>query len=190
MNEPLYAFRVCGIDYSTRAIDVVTLNYDAGEWGNEASWRHIDLSSPTKQDEFTADLRVRNRLRAMVDWDEVRLIYVEKPPVGINPDTLWKLSAIAGAIRSSVPSYIRAEGSLLWSNPSSWRSTFGVDLTGRPRSQEIKRRVRKRAVQLGFDPGPDAPMDAFEAFGIAWAGRRQNEQDIARAARLQRERVE
>lgn len=191
MNEPLYAFRICGIDYSTKAIDLVTINYDDHEYGLEHQWRHIDLGNRGKRREleFTADLNVRSRLPGMVDWDEIRLVYIEKPPVGLNQDTLWKLSTIAGAIRASVPRWIVAEGSLLWSHPSTWRHTMGVDLSGRPKSEEIKRRVRRRAIQLGFDP-PDAPLDAYEAFGIAWAGRRQNELDVTRARRLQRELAE
>lgn len=157
--ERLYSFRIVGIDYSTRFVDLVFLDYDDAS----AEWKRIDLGGPGLG--FQAALRAGRRVRSAVDWETTAIAVLEEP-AGVNFRTAFLLGMVAGQVTAAMPERVIVN----YISPPVWRKLFGVS----GRALGVKERVRRRAVQLGFDPGPGTPLDAYEAFAIAWVMREEN----------------
>jgi hypothetical protein len=165
--ERLYSFRIVGIDYSTRFVDFVFLDYDDGS----AEWQRVDLGARGKG--FNSALQAARAVRSLISWDRVEIVVIEEP-AGTNHRTTFLLGMVAGQVTAVIPERITVN----YMSPSVWRPLFGIPAHGPDR----KRRARERAIQLGFDPGPLTPDDAYEAFALAWVMREEN----ARAAAIGR----
>lgn len=175
-----YSFRVLGIDYSTHSIDLVTLPFDDPEETlDDAEWRCVELlQQRRKRDELgeyglRAALLVRDRLSGVLGWDSIALTFIEKP-YSIGKATLAALSLVEGAIVASLP-YLVRRSAVNDISAQEWKAAF----VGRANAS--KSDVVARALELGLEPG--LPQDAYDAAGIAWAGRAIQRADMDDARR-------
>lgn len=144
---------VAGIDYSTRAVDVVLLDEDS----DAASWVRFELEG---QDAFERARSVRDPDRLVRHaaqswmWDDVVAVGIEDPR-GYNAGALYR---VQGAILACIP---RDKLVQPWI-PSAWRKAVGLP------GNASKEHVRQYLVG---DKRPDWPQDACDAYGIALATR-------------------
>jgi Holliday junction resolvasome RuvABC endonuclease subunit len=165
--------RVVGIDYSVRAIDLVALPFDGIDL-DDAVWRRVELGPERgERGAFTAALRVRERLLVGFDWSGVQLVYVEDP-MSVNLGTAKVLGRVCGAILASLPLTVRKGATINAMPVQDWKRI----LCGSPNAS--KQQVRRRCEQLGFLQ-LGTGQDAFDAAGIAWAARDENQRAIREA---------
>lgn len=160
---------VLGIDYSTKAIDLVVLgdDTDAGE--------HFRFPIEHKEGAFYAARNVR-RVFPRRSWFEERgvwLVGIERP-FG-HPQTLTALMRVQGAIIAMIP----PELAVIETPQSEWLRVFANPEKLPTTSAGRKILAQDRARDLGFR---NSLMDANDAYGIAWAVRTLNEKAIATAA--------
>jgi hypothetical protein len=173
--------RVVGIDYSSHAVDIVTLPYEIEHGEGDHVWRRFSFDTPDKTDQgcFNAVRRVRERLAEpglSAIFEEAILVYIEEP-FGHSRATHGCLCRVQGAIIASLPADIRKYAKVNEIPAQAWREI----LTGRPRmgkSDEEKARVIAAVKSLGYDLGLAADHNAYEALGIAWAAREENRRAV------------
>lgn len=150
-----------GIDYSTKAIDLVMADVDDP---GITRWWHWDLCA-------TGDAFDRTRVvplvvpgRRSVYWDDVLVIGIEEPMArGVRSVQLVpKLKAIQGAILACIP----AMKAVIPLDAKSWRA--GVGLSGNAPKDVVQAWARTQIIATGRD-GPIAEwtQDAFDAYCIA-----------------------
>lgn len=149
---------IAGIDYSTRAVDVVLLDEDT----DAATWHRFELEG---QDAFDRARSVREAMRVpyagLTDkWDAIIAIGIEDPR-GYNAGALYR---IQGAILACLPTSVLVHPLI----PSQWRKTVG--LPGNATKAAVQRYV------IDYLPDMDAarwdwPQDACDAYCIALATR-------------------
>lgn len=145
---------VAGIDYSTHAVDVVLVPYDAG---GAPSWHRFPL---TGHDAFDRTRSVADVLpgRGSVFWDDVLAVGIEEP-AGRNPGFLFR---VQGAVLAGIPARMLVEK---WM-PSQWRKLVGLS------GNASKHEVMLESVNDGLDHDRGAwPQDAHDAHLIALATR-------------------
>lgn len=149
---------VVGIDFSTHAVDLVTLD----ETDDTAIWERIPLEGETAWDRL---LDWRNI--TVAGWDDVFLAAIEFP----TPDQRRVLAQMQGAIVARIPGRVP-----VWQfKPSEWRRACWLP------GNASKGAVARFAV-LRWRNVPDVaaavrlqmPQDAYDAFCIAWAARELN----------------
>jgi hypothetical protein len=143
---------IAGIDYSTRAVDVVLLDEDS----DAATWHRFPLEGA---DAFDRVRSVRESMRVpypgLTDkWDSVIAFGIEEPR-GYNAGALYR---IQGAILSCLPTRTLVHPI----GPSEWRKTVG--LPGNASKAEVM------AWMMNSDRY-DWPQDACDAYCIALATR-------------------
>lgn len=155
---------VLGIDYSTKAIDLVMLDDDS----DAARHHRIDLRG-RPADPLHAARRVRERFprRSWFEEHGVWLAAIERP-YG-HPATLTALMRIQGAICAMLP----PELELVEMHAAVWLAAIASDglehVPKIPRkSLERKHLARDAANRHGFY---SPLLDATDAYGIAWAAR-------------------
>jgi hypothetical protein len=104
---------IAGIDYSTRAVDVVLLDEDS----DAATWHRFEL---TGQDAFDRSRGVGAVVpgRASTFWDDVLAVGIEDPR-GYNAGSLYR---VQGAILARIPQHKLVHPLI----PSHWRKTVGL----------------------------------------------------------------
>jgi hypothetical protein len=145
---------IAGIDYSTRAVDVVLLDEDS----DAATWHRFELDGADAFD------RARDVYAAMPAWtgelwDSVLAAGIEEPR-GFNAGALYR---IQGAILQCLPSTLLVHPLI----PSQWRKTVGLP------GNASKDDVAEWATWKG-GLGAKAvfwPQDACDAYCIALATR-------------------
>lgn len=143
---------IAGIDFSTRAVDVVLLDEDS----DVAEWHRVELIG---QDAFA---RARDVKRAMGElesclWDEVLAVGIEDPR-GYGAGSLYR---VQGAILSRLPVWTLVQPWI----PSSWRKTVG--LPGNASKQAVANfACNHRQVLTSV-----WPQDGHDAYCIALATR-------------------
>jgi hypothetical protein len=143
---------IAGIDYSTRAIDVVLLDEDS----DAATWHRKLLFG---QDAFERAREVRmNVWLGSAFWDDVLAVGIEEPR-GYNAGSLYR---IQGAIIATLPRPVLVHPLI----PSSWRKTVG--LAGNATKADVATFVAKG--KPAYDK-LDWPQDACDAYCIALATR-------------------
>jgi len=146
--------RVCAIDFSSHAVDVVTVPYDGP---GQLVWHRFPL---TGKDAFDRARSVAEAVpgRASVFWDELVAVGIEHPAGhhGTGP-----LLRIQGAILSAIPARMLVEP---WS-PAKWRKAVG--LAGNA-SKEAVYSFAVRDFPLEY---LSVPNDATDAYCIALATR-------------------
>lgn len=158
---------IAGIDFSTKAIDIVLLDDDT----DAATWHRFEL---TGQDAFE---RARDVARAMPGptnafWDSVVAIGIEDPR-GYGAGSLYR---VQGAILAKLPGRTLVHPLI----PSSWRKTVG--LPGNASKGHVAQFANgKRLIEASYPvttgrllyPGKfrDWPQDACDAYCIALATR-------------------
>jgi hypothetical protein len=146
---------IAGVDYSTRAVDVVLLDEET----DAATWHRFALEG---QDAFERARAVRLAMFTRpFDWDDIVAIGIEDPR-GYNAGALYR---IQGAILSSMPRHTLVHPLI----PSQWRKTVG--LPGNASKDDVSAWVYDHWLQ----PLNAAPMllqqDACDAYCIALATR-------------------
>jgi hypothetical protein len=146
---------VCGIDYSSRAVDVVLLDEDT----DAATWHRFDLREymSASKNAFDRARDVKFVMPSSSFWDEVLAIGIEDPR-GYGAGSLYR---IQGAILACLPSATKVHP---WV-PSAWRKAVG--LSGRASKDEIRSWVENRR----WDYKAPWPQDACDAYCIALATR-------------------
>lgn len=152
---------IAGLDYSSHALDIVTINIEGNP---EPHWTHV----PMKRDghrlpAFSAARHARQALDACAllgaFWDDIVAAYIEHA-FGPNPAPLLILQ---GAIMAQIPPHVICDEL----RPSEWRGLLALRL-GVPKAQ-LKANARAYAITHG---APDNwSGDAYDAMCIALAGR-------------------
>jgi hypothetical protein len=153
---------IAGIDYSTRAVDVVLLDEDT----DAATWHRFPLEG---KDAFDRARNVHNALaaaegfyitRASAFWDDVLAVGIEDPR-GYGAGSLYR---VQGAILSCIPAPVLVHPLI----PSQWRKTVG--LPGNAPKHIIHDYARNRMYNVD---GVERvyPQDAMDAYCIALATR-------------------
>jgi hypothetical protein len=145
---------VCGIDYSSRAVDIVLLDEDT----DAATWHRIGLDGADSF-ERARDVMYLNSLlpSGYSFWDSVIAIGIEDPR-GYGSGSLYR---IQGAILTRLPRRVLVHPWI----PSAWRKAVG--LPGNAPKKMVEFFVHTDPMQDRWD----WPQDACDAFCIALATR-------------------
>lgn len=154
---------IAGIDYSTRAIDVVLLDEDT----DAATWNRYKLHG---QDAFERARDVRRAMHYFAPlWDDVLAFGIEDPR-GYGAGSLYR---VQGAILTKIP---RRTLVYPWV-PSAWRKAVG--LPGNASKSEIQVMVDFRRLKAHGTSLVGWPQDACDAYMIALATRNKLERKQA-----------
>jgi hypothetical protein len=143
---------IAGIDYSTRAVDVVLLD----EESDAATWHRFELQGDNAFDRARS---VRRAMWGWNGWDDCLAVGIEDPR-GYNAGSLYR---VQGAILSRIPILTLVHPLV----PSHWRKTVGLP------GNASKADVAEWATWKG-GLGAKAvfwPQDACDAYAIAVATR-------------------
>jgi Holliday junction resolvasome RuvABC endonuclease subunit len=154
--------RVCGVDYSTRAIDLVSLDFDA----DDPKWRRIDITG-WDRGALPAALRVRSRAHLSMFLEDVSTLWIEQPFSFGRVGTAYALGLIAGAFLASLPKTFIEESAISQIGAPEWRKALVGN--GRATKEEVRYFLRDE----GYKLSDDVPLDAWEALGIALVARKQ-----------------
>jgi hypothetical protein len=150
---------IAGIDYSTRAIDIVLLDEDS----DAATWHRFELAWPDFSDAFARARSVPVNVpgpRAEF-WDDVLAVGIEDPR-GYNAGALFR---IQGALLTRIPRDKLVHPLI----PSQWRKTVG--LPGNASKDDVARWANAHWLQPLDAPRILPQQDAYDAFCIALATR-------------------
>jgi hypothetical protein len=139
---------IAGIDYSTRAVDVVLLD----EESDAATWHRFELQGDNAFDRARS---VRRAMWGWNGWDDCLAVGIEDPR-GYNAGSLYR---VQGAILSRIPILTLVHPLV----PSHWRKTVG--LPGNASKSAVKAFIPTRSWNV------DWPQDACDAYCIALATR-------------------
>jgi hypothetical protein len=152
---------IAGIDFSTKAVDVVLLAEDS----YAATWHRFELEG---QDAFDRARDVRAAVQGWHSlWDDVVACGIEDPR-GYGAGSLYR---VQGAILSCLPGAMLVQPLI----PSSWRKTVG--LKGNASKDDVRRFSQASAGMyvagqyVELERWPDWPQDAHDAYCIALATR-------------------
>jgi hypothetical protein len=150
--------RVAGIDFSSRAVDVVLVD-EAGR----AEWHRFELVGA---DAFDRARRVRDAMPSRTGelWDDVLAVGIEEPRGPGNGSLL----RIQGAVLASLPVSVLVQPF----TPNEWRVAVG--LPGNAAKHLVRTHtlahVYASSVRSGMQQ-PDWPQDACDAYCLALAVR-------------------
>lgn len=164
---------VAGIDISSFAVDVVLLDEDS----DAATWHRFILDGATPFDR-TRSLRGVFPPRSFWEDNAVFLVALEDP-VGHHAHTAKALGLVTGGVAALLPRDLH----VVQTQPSEWKRIFCG------RGNATKPDIVAACHQRGFDSTVGAPavnvaatrelaQDAYDAYGIAWAVRRLNNEAI------------
>ena len=147
---------VAGIDYSTRAVDIVT---------TDVRWSHYDLCGDTAFDR-TRSVRDALPARSSEFWDEVIAAGIEEPMARgkLSGSLTPKLKAVQGAILACLPARLLVAPL----TASEWRKAVG--LPGNASKAAVAEWVALQYYDI-YRPLEflDWPQDACDAYCIARA---------------------
>lgn len=150
---------IVGIDFSSRAIHVVSLPDDTNH-----ALLHVVRLDTERGNYVDRARRLRDRMPARGAWRDagVTLIAVERP-YSHMASTLAPMMLVYGGILQVLP----ARTPLLELSPSEWRKECGLPQRGDD--------VKPAAIRFAREQWTDAPAalddNAADAFSIAWAAR-------------------
>jgi hypothetical protein len=159
---------IAGIDYSTKAIDIVLLDEDS----DAATWHHYPLRGGDAFDR-ARDVGRAVPGRAMTFWDDILAVGLEEPR-GYNAGALYR---IQGAVLACVPAARLVQPWI----PSAWRNQVG--LPGNASKETIHAFVHTVRGLGVLEPAPAGgfmmkvtegvvwPQDACDAYCLALATR-------------------
>lgn len=156
---------VLGIDYSTRAIDLVYLD----ESTDAARWHRIPL------EKGIAGIRqIRGGYAWAAELEDVYLVAIEDP-MSVGMTQAKVLGRICGAVTAALP-----RSHEVWlMRPDEWRMACGM------KGNASKAAVYEFAILMGQEGGSEdwfrLPQDACDAFCIAYAARSINAKAVAAA---------
>ena len=151
---------VIGIDFSSKAIDIVTIRFDA----DEPRWTHIPITGS-----FDGSRAMRDILPPASWWENTLLVAVEKP-MSQQRNSISALMRLQGAIVASVPRDIRT-----WELPP-WEWKKEIGLAGNAKKVDV--------AVWALDHGADLEwsQDACDALGLATAALNVNARALEEAA--------
>ena len=144
---------IAGIDFNTRAIDVVNIDK------SKAKWWHFDLPMVGDAFERTREVAVVLPARRSVFWADVAAVGIEEPH-GPGAGATAKLKGVQGAILACLPEHAVVEPLV----PARWRSLVG--LKGNASKDDVRRHVSAR---LGVHDPILTSQDACDAYCMAEA---------------------
>jgi hypothetical protein len=147
---------VAGIDFSSHAIDVVTLDEDT----DRAEWHRFPL---TGSDAFDRARAVRAAMPGGSFWDDVLACGIEQTQMrGSGMAAAYSLYRVQGAVLACLPARLLVQPLI----PSAWRKAVGIPGNAK------KAEVYAWALEHCWQPWHDgAPQDAMDAYCIALATR-------------------
>jgi hypothetical protein len=145
---------VAGIDFSSHAIDVVTLDEDT----DRAEWHRFPLAG---SDAFDRARAVRAAMPVGSFWDDVLACGIEDPR-GYGAGSLYR---VQGAVLGCLPARLLVQPLI----PSSWRKTVG--LKGNASKQDIDAFALAKMAAVEGMVKFSWPQDAMDAYCIALATR-------------------
>lgn len=169
--------KVAGVDLSTKAIDIVTVDIDPVDEVYPSAWHRFPLEAA---DAWARTLLIRDALPNQGFWEDIALVAIEAPYGRGQSGTLALLNRVVGAIVASLPPQLRTPERCWIVRPDEWKTGLGLS-TAKPAALDLG--VHGYA---GFDEaniaatiaGPQ--QDARDAWALArWA---MNELDKAAAA--------
>jgi hypothetical protein len=147
---------VAGIDYSTHAIDVVTIDEDT----LKPEWHRIDVKGC---DGFERARAVRRSIAARYGhcrlWDDVLAVGIEEPR-GYGAGHLYR---IQGAILQCIPRDLLVQPWI----PAEWRKAVG--LKGNATKHDVNEWAFVQTSHEWYEPTASWPQDACDAYCIARA---------------------
>lgn len=149
---------IAGIDYSTRAVDVVLVPLDRGA----SNWHRFPLAG---QDAFDRTRTVANVVpgRASVFWDSVLAVGIEHPGGTFGTR---EMTRVQGAILACIPDRLLVEP---WP-PAKWRTAVGM--AGNASKLDVLKWVMANAFEHGWKTDEKLlEQDACDAYCIALATR-------------------
>jgi hypothetical protein len=152
---------IAGIDFSTHAVDIILLDDDT----DTAAWTRFQL---TGDDAFRRARSCRKTLPGRSWWEDngVWLIGLEDPYSQFPRETKT-LGYVAGAIAVLLPPDL----TVIQMAPQEWKRIFCAKASAK--KEEVATAARARCA-----PADGWPLDATDAYGIAWAVRTLNNEAI------------
>lgn len=158
---------VAGIDFSTKAVDIVLLDDDT----DQAEWFRYEIADERGALWACRNLRLIFPGGSFFESRGVWLVGLEQP-YSQSRDTAKKLGMVAGAIAARLPTDL----TVIQTDPNEWHRIF----TGNAKAGKEQIAERARG-QRGY-PDSEWPQDAYDALGIAYAVRWLNQHAIEGAA--------
>ena len=157
---------VAGIDYSTRAVDVVLLDEDT----DAAAWHRVDLEGADAFDR-ARDVKFKlRRLGTLTDFFEETIAVGIEDPRGYGAGSLYR---VQGAILACIPPTLLVQPWI----PSAWRKAVG--LPGNASKDAVRSFVLAPDGVWKFRAMNAWPQDACDAYCIALATRNKLERKQA-----------
>lgn len=153
---------VLGIDYSTKAIDLVYLD----ETSDAARWHRIPLETG-----IAGIRKMRHAYAWAAELEDVYLVAVEDP-MSVSMTSAKKLGRVCGAVMACIPQSLE-----VWlMRPDEWRMACGMA------GNASKAAVMEFALLMGQEAGTEdwfrLPQDACDAYCMAYAAREINAKAI------------
>jgi hypothetical protein len=152
---------VCGCDFSTRAFDFVALELDT----DEATWHRVSIDEPKLTALERARL-ARDRLPNRYMWRDAGFVAVcWEQPYSQNRDDIRAYGRVEGILLATLPPDLP----VYTYQPSLWKKRTTGD--GHASKEAAREWARDHWQGIG-PPAFDAlPLDATDAFCVAWIGR-------------------
>jgi hypothetical protein len=159
---------IAGVDFSSRAIDVVLLEDDS----DRAEWHRFELTGGTP---FERARSLRGCFPTRSWWDDhgVYLLGIEDPHSRF-PHVAKALGISCGAVAALLPRDL----CVIATPPKEWKRVFCGNANAN--KDAVVNAVPLDSLWSGCSiPTLDIPQDAFDAYGIAYAVRKLNNDAIA-----------
>jgi hypothetical protein len=164
--------KVAGLDISSYAVDLVLLDEET----DAATWQRFSLAGATP---FERTRTLRDVFPTRYFWEEhgVYLFAVEDPHSRF-PHAAKAMGLVTGGVAALLP----REAVVVQTAPKEWKRIF----TGN--ANATKDAVAERAIDLWTESGAPVPYcdgeddNTWDAYGIAWAVRKLNDDAIQRGA--------
>ena len=149
------AVTIAGIDFSSKAVDIVLLEQGTGR----AEWHRFELMGA---DAFDRSRSVRVCVPRGAFWDDVLAVGIEDPR-GFGAGSMYR---VQGAILAQVPADKLVQPWI----PSAWRKAVGLPGNASKDDITLHAETRLGAPMFMLD-GSGWPQDAYDAYCIALATR-------------------
>ncbi len=154
---------IAGIDFSSHAVDLVTIPLDEGP----PEWHQYLLKSVGGSFDRTREVAATMPGRADSFWDDILAVGIEYPAGRYGTGALMR---VQGAILSCIPGHLKVQEL----QPAKWKKLVG--LPGYADKATITASVRLKLL-LELEVPPIWPQDACDAWCIAQATRTLLEQE-------------
>lgn len=152
---------ICGIDYSSHAVDLVLLDEDS----DAATWHRVPLVGPSAFDRARMVRLLMLSHLGSAFWDDVLAVGIEQPR---GNHGVVHMARIQGAVLTCIP----ASKLVQPLNPAEWRKRVGLKGNATKDAVRIEAWARAAMVDGYLADAMNAwPFDATDAYCIAMATR-------------------